>query len=285
MTQNQPSQFSIFAPAKINLFLHVTGKRSNGYHELQSLIAFANIGDEITISPADTYSLTLKGDAQDLDNDGNNIITKAAEKMGQAFSRELNFTITLQKNIPMGAGLGGGSSDAAATIKAILKFWNVKLPELELNDILLSLGADVPACYVGQPSMMEGIGEIITPLSRFTQTPAILVYPNVHCTTEDVFKSFSAPFTNKTSLPDTSNLHGFITQQKNDLTDTALTLFPEINDALEVIEQQDGCKFSRMSGSGSTCFGLFNTAEESEKAAKKIQKEKPDWWVRPVLLN
>lgn len=275
---------TITAPAKINLFLHITGKREDGYHLLQSLVVFANIGDEVTIEESDSFSLTIENNPN-LPTDENNLITQAVRKVADVLYREPNVKITVQKNIPVGAGLGGGSADAAAAIKALLSLWDKELSNEKLNRILIELGADIPVCYHGKSSLVEGIGEIINPLPAFPPIPAVLVHPDIFCETAKVFKNYSGNFSDPVSIPDTFDDIIFLQEQRNDLAQAACTIVPEIQNTLDIINSQDGCKLSRISGSGSACFGLFKTREESEDAAKRIQKEKPDWWVRPVLLN
>ena len=280
MTQ---TPISVLAPAKINLFLRVTGKREDGYHLLQSLVAFADKGDTITLEPADKFSLTIRNNKTNIGTDAENLVTQAVEKLCGALGKKPDFAITLDKDIPVGAGLGGGSADAAATVKAVLKYWNATLSNETLNDILISLGADVPVCYKGTPCFVEGIGDVISPVTNFKKIPAILVHPNIECPTAPVFKKFSTSYSKEIIL-DNGDID-FIKEQKNDLTAPAIELVPEIKAALTLIEKQNGCELSRMSGSGSACFGLFQTEEDSRNAAENIQKEKPDWWVRPVILQ
>lgn len=274
---------SIIAPAKVNLFLHITGKRDDGYHLLQSLVAFADIGDEIKVEEADSFSLSMNN--QDIPVDENNLVTQAVEKTANALNREPNIKVTLYKEIPAGAGLGGGSSDAAATIKALQTLWDEQLGEEELASILIGLGADVPVCYEASGCFVKDIGETITLLPSFPPMPAVLVHPNVFCATEKVFENFSASFSSPVTIPEDFDSIDFLKEQRNDLTDAAQMIAPEIKDVLAIIEKQDGCKLSRMTGSGSACFGLFKTRSDAENAADTIQKEKPDWWVRPVLLK
>lgn len=278
----------VFAPAKINLFLHVTAKRDDGYHTLQSLVSFADFGDEVTITPTDDFSFTIHN-APTLGNDDNNLVVRAAKAVANAVQKDLNFAITLTKNIPMGAGLGGGSADAAATIKGLLQYWDVALDDLTLQEILLSLGADVPICYHGTSAYFEGIGEIIRAIENAPTLNAVLVYPNAHCTTVNIFKNYTSKFTPTIDLPKgfktQADLVEFISAQSNDLTGSAIQTIPAIQDILDVLACQENVILTRMSGSGSCCFGLFNSAQSAKKTEANIQKERPDWWVRPVILN
>ena len=277
-----------FAPAKVNLFLHVTGKRDDGYHTLESLIGFADFGDRITIQPSDQFSFTIADSDFPL-RDKDNSIIKAVNLLSDKLGKPADLSITLEKNIPIGAGLGGGSSDAATTIHGLLKFWQETLPQDEIDEILLKIGADTSACYSLEPAYIKGIGEIIKPIHSLPQLPAILVYPNKFCSTADVFQSHEGVFSQEAEYPndfaDKKTLYEFLENQKNDLTDAAIQKIPDIQNILEVIKQQKGCSISRLTGSGSTCFGLFDTIEQSTKAAEQIQKEKPHWWVRPVIIS
>ena len=278
---------TLTAPAKINLFLSVTGRRDNGYHELQSLVAFTkNFGDIITISPSDQFS--FDSTATHLPTDENNLVICAATLLADALNKDLNLSIHLSKHIPIGAGLGGGSSDAAATIKGLLKFWCVDdMASDELNDILLKLGADVPSCYHAQSCYFEGIGDIITPLNRFPSCYTVLAYPNAHSSTQEIFKNFNEVFSNPigwlpTYFNNIEDLIAFLSQQKNDLTPAATKNMPDIQETINIIDEQENCLLARMSGSGSACFGLFKTPQDAQKAQNSIREKHPQWWVKSV---
>ena len=287
MTPEKLQDLKIIAPAKVNLFLHITGQRKDGYHLLQSLIAFANYGDSLTITPADEFSVTINNSFSDLDVE-NNLITKAAKILAQTLQKDLSCIIHLTKKIPIGAGLGGGSADAAATIKGLLQYWNESIPSPQLDEILLSLGADVPICYQNQSAVVQGIGEEIIPFASLPELPAVLVYPDKFCPTADIFNTYRQNFSDSILIPESfdskEHLYDFLKQQTNDLTQAACNQIPTIKDVLALINMQQGCALSRMSGSGSSCFGLFDSTENSETAALNIQKENPDWWVQPVIL-
>ena len=277
-----------FAPAKINLFLHVTGKRDDGYHILDSLIGFADFGDTITIAPSYTFLLNISGDNFSPDIKDNSI-TKAVHLLSDKLKIKLPLSITLEKNIPIGGGLGGGSADAAAAVHGILEYAQESLSQEDIDAILLELGADTPICYARKPAYIKGIGEIIEPVSSLPRIPAILVYPNEFCSTAEIFQSFDGTFSQTAEHPksfsDQKSFYNFLQGQRNDLTEAAVKKIPEIGNILETINAQDGCIISRLTGSGSTCFGLFETPEQSANAAEKIQKEKPHWWVRPVIIS
>jgi 4-diphosphocytidyl-2-C-methyl-D-erythritol kinase len=277
---------TITAPAKLNLYLHVTGKRENGYHELDSLVVFADYGDEIELHPADEYSLEIIGPfASMIENNDQNLVTKAVHALAHATGKTPDFKITLHKNLPVGAGIGGGSADAAATLKAVLQYWDINVPNL--NDIALALGADVPVCLNNKPVTMRGIGELIDPLAMaLPPFYALLVYPAASCSTIEIFKSWRGDF-NKFATPDNwssaKDFVGFLQQQQNDLTHAAIKQCPAIGDALQILEDNHAT-FTRMSGSGSTCFGLYEDQNEMQAAAKTIKTAHPDWWVQGTKI-
>ncbi len=288
---NTPPIVKIQARAKINLTLHITGKRKDGYHLLDSIIAFADKGDEIAIAPADKFTLKTNGEFADQLplNKNDNLICQAAKKLAQELNQDLKLSITLTKSIPIGAGLGGGSSDAAATIKGLLNFWKAKIGEKELNDILLSLGADVPACFHAKPCHVSGIGEKITEIPRIPALPALLLYPDIFCSSASIFKNHDENYSIASKIPqkfsDHTALYKFLHAHTNELTGTAIKQFPIIQSTLDTIEGQNGCALARMSGSGSACFGLFDTKQNSLKAAIRINKANPSWWVQPVTIG
>lgn len=289
MKQSAPVPQTVFAPAKINLFLHIVGKKQDGYHLLQSLITFANFGDKIEITPADKFSFSTTGKTEHLSSNEDNLVVRAARSLAKELNIPLKLSIHLSKETPIGAGLGGGSADAAATIKGLLAYWNKEPSSQVIENILLELGADVPVCYQGGNCFVEKVGEIITPLSSLPKLPAVLVYPNEFCSTADIFENYNQPYSSPINLPDNfsnqNEFYDFLKQQKNDLTDSACQKIPAIKNILSALQEQEGCAIARMSGSGSACFSLFETTEQSKEAAKIIQKEKPDWWVWPVLLG
>lgn len=283
---------TILAPAKINLFLHINGKRADGYHTLQSHIMFADMGDKITIKPDNDYSLNIKGAfSNGLETQGN-LITRAVYDFCDLINQPPNFHITLDKNIPIGAGLGGGSSDAASVIKGLINILDIDISTVNLSPLLEGLGADVPACFYGQSCFVEGIGQKISPLPA-PSLYALLIYPNTHCSTADIFKNFNSKFSKEIvkeieidkNFSTSDDLIHFIKQQQNDLSQPALATFPAIIDCLKVLESHDNLLLTRMSGSGSTCFSLFETIEKAQKAQQEIQTKHPDWWVKAVTLK
>lgn len=268
----------VFAPAKINLALHVTGQRADGYHLLDMLVGFADVGDVVTVAPDDLGSLTVTGpEAQDL-SDGPNIITKVTDVFATG-----SVAIHLEKNLPIASGIGGGSTDAAATYRAI------RAGQVDDSARLLQIGADVPMCVACQPARVRGIGEDILPLPHLAELPIVLVNPRVQVATPAVFKSLTMrdnpPLGDlPKDLGDPACLIRYLSQQRNDLQPPAITIAPIIAATLSEIAQS-GAKLSRMSGSGATCFGLYASAAQAKSAAHDLARLHPDWWVTAATLN
>ncbi len=294
MTNPQQS-ICVFAPAKINLFLHLTGRRNDGYHTLQSLIGFADIGDVIDIEPAEDFAFSVKGPfSEPLEREDaggkNNLVIKAAQGLAEIVNKPLDIHIRLTKNLPIAAGLGGGSSDAAATIWGLQEYWGLNRDTPYLWPLMTRLGADVPMCLRCQPQMVEGIGEDLKPAPLMPEIPIILVNPLHTCSTEDVFlHSSSKVYKDNVSAPagfsSVFEMIAFLQKCDNDLFDSAASLLPEIKNVMSALETQKDCLFAQMSGSGASCFGLFETINEAKKAAKIIAKDNPDWWVKTAWLN
>jgi len=282
-------KIKLIAPAKVNLFLHVLGKNENNYHNLQSLITFTDFGDEITIIPADEFKFSFDSTMANLPHDENNLVICAAKTLADALNKSLNCHIHLTKNIPIGAGLGGGSSDAAATIKGLLQFWNTQIDDETLAPLLLNLGADVPCCYYNAPCYIEKTGEDITPIVTLPTLYGALIYPNEHCSTQDIFEQYDANYSSKikrpTSFENEDDLITFLLLQRNDLTQAAIKNIPSIKDIIAAIEKQNGHLLSRMSGSGSACFGIFKTKEQSLQAVQHILSENKNWWGQAVTIS
>ena len=288
----------VFAPAKINLFLHLTGVQQNGYHTLQSLIGFVDIGDNIEITPHDHFDFSINGPfakdfnatelkASNTDND--NLVVKAARRLSQIEGANLKIKINLEKNLPLASGLGGGSSDAAAAIWGLQELWGLDRKAKYLLPLMAKLGADVPACLNCQPCVIEGFGEELLPAPSMQETPILIVNPLLPCPTADIFKRNTTPFKEKITLPDSFatifELLAFLRTTSNDLHTAAVYLLPEISNVISALETQSECLIARMSGSGASCFGLFETIEEAQKAAKVVSEENPDWWVKSGWLN
>jgi 4-diphosphocytidyl-2-C-methyl-D-erythritol kinase len=273
------------APAKLNLYLHVVGKRPDGYHLLDSLVAFANIADRVAVAAASHLSLALVGPFGSalVANDQNNLVWRAAEALARHLGREPDVALTLEKNLPVASGIGGGSSDAAATLQALTDLWQVKVEQSALANIAASLGADVPVCLAARPSWLGGIGERVEPAPALPQAALILVNPGIALPTVTVFKSrrgpFSAPARFSEAPADARALAALLAERSNDLTAAAIDQVPVIAPVLQRLAAADGALLARMSGSGATCFALFATEREAEAAAAKLRGQEPRWWV------
>ncbi|MGQ0527202.1 MAG: 4-(cytidine 5'-diphospho)-2-C-methyl-D-erythritol kinase [Alphaproteobacteria bacterium] len=268
--------YAALAPAKINLSLHVKGRLENDYHALESLVAFADIGDHIEVSENSGLDLDFKGPHENSfpgsDKNEGNLVIRAARALAQNAGIEPRAHIILTKNLPLASGIGGGSSDAAATIKLLLKLWNISPTENFIMPLLEKLGADVPICYYGRPARITGAGEKFEPVTLPENTPLLLVNPGKPCPTPNVFRNFSALGTQAG-------------ENQNDLLEAALKIVPEIKDVLKALKTQNGLTSAGMSGSGATCFGLFEKQNDAEMAAAVLQKQYPSWWVKDGLLN
>ncbi len=273
------------ARAKINLYLHVTGKREDGYHLLDSLVAFADTGDEISIEPAEKFSFSMTGPFASTLSVQDNLVVRAAHLVCERLGKAPDIHITLTKNLPVSAGIGGGSADAAATVRGLMDYFEA---EEDISDILLRLGADVPACHHSKPLRFSGIGETIEPVTLLTETDILLINPLTSCATPDVFRALKGVSKQAdTSIPPLENkdaLFRFLNSTRNDLTDAAQTVVPAIGDVLNVLRETDA-RIVRMSGSGATCFGLFDDAASCAAAAQKIKAARPGWWVAASRLQ
>jgi 4-diphosphocytidyl-2-C-methyl-D-erythritol kinase len=268
--------------AKVNLYLHVCAKRENGYHELDSLIVFAETGDRIEVSAASDLTLTITGPlASKLCNEPDNLVIRAARKLQNLCGVTYGAKIILDKHLPIAAGIGGGSGDAAATLKALCELWDISPQEDDLNELALSLGADVPICLTGRAAHVAGIGEIITPIA-IPECWIVLVNPGVGVSTPSVFKAREGGFTLSAPMRGGHDFKGFVQalkERRNDLMKPAITLAPVIEDVLKVLRAQKGCALARMSGSGATCFALFENETEALAAEKIIEINHSNWWV------
>ena len=277
-----------FAPAKINLTLHVTGRRADGYHTLESLVAFADIGDEIELTPADDFSFIVDGPFSSAlagEPADRNLAVRAAQLMAQNFSRSLSGRLRLTKNLPVAAGLGGGSADAAAAARMFAAAWDVPLAGVTAP--LAGLGADIAVCLAGKAAWMAGAGGDLSPAPRLPPAALVLVNPGVPCPTSPVFARlggrFSAPPARMAAFEDFAALAGFLARGANDLTLPAKEVVPEIGAVLDAIAAT-GAKVTRLCGSGATCFGVFETLAAAAAAAREIADRRPRWWARSCRL-
>lgn len=272
-----------FAPAKVNLTLHVTGQRADGYHLLDSLVVFAGVGDRLRGQLAPETRLRVTGPrAAGVPTDGSNLVLKAA----RLFRPEVPASLTLEKHLPAAAGIGGGSSDAAACLRLLAHLGTRALPS-EADQ--LRLGADVPVCLAGDPLRMAGIGEALSPVLELPPLWLVLVNPGVDVPTPAVFRALTSktnpPMPDIPSFRDAKAILAWLAAQRNDLEAPARAQAPVIDTVLAALAAQPGCGLARMSGSGATCFGLFAMAAAADAAAGALARAQPDWWVTaaPVL--
>ncbi|GHA56474.1 4-diphosphocytidyl-2-C-methyl-D-erythritol kinase [Amylibacter ulvae] len=268
----------IKARAKVNLCLHVVGQREDGYHLLDSLVVFADIGDDISVEPDNKFLLEIDGPfAAGLSNGSDNLVLRAAKMYENTCN---GAAIRLTKTLPISSGIGGGSADAAAVLRAISDMSGAPIPA----DNGLSLGADVPVCLMGSACRMRGIGGELTPLHNIPTLNAVLVNPNVSVSTPEIFRALDCKTNPNIGDFDGTNFLEELKNTRNDLQKTAIQIEPIIADCLASLMQSDA-NFVRMSGSGATCFGLFDSASNASHAAKIIKKDHPEWWVAPCVLN
>jgi 4-diphosphocytidyl-2-C-methyl-D-erythritol kinase len=282
------------APAKINLYLHVTGRRSDGLHLLDSLVVFAALGDVVTVTPGADIALTRSGpQAGDLPPVADDLVYRAARLLAERAGVAAGAAIHVEKNLPIASGIGGGSADAAATIRALARLWQIDPPPDLLASLAEDLGADITICLVSQPALVSGIGETLASPGPLPPLHAVLVNPRVAVPTGEVFAAFAARPPAPPADPDPidawssdpATFIGQLASQRNDLTDAALSLCPEIGDVLAGLGAQPECRLARMCGSGATCFGLFATPVAAQAAADAIGRDKPNWWVAATPLE
>lgn len=272
------------APAKINLYLHVVGRRADGYHLLDSLVAFAAVHDTVVAEKADALTLAVAGPfAAALSAESDNLVLRAARALADAAGVPPRAALRLVKRLPVASGIGGGSADAAAALLAVADLWRVAPEPAALAALALKLGADVPVCLAGRAAQMGGIGETIDPAPPLPPAPLVLVNPLVPLPTPSVFKARSGPFSQPAPLAsaprDARDLAEALAARRNDLTAAASRIVPAIQDILAALEARPGCLLARMSGSGATCFALFARADEARAAAASIRAARPGWWV------
>jgi 4-diphosphocytidyl-2-C-methyl-D-erythritol kinase len=283
---------TVFAPAKINLYLHVIGRRADGYHLLDSLIAFADIGDRITAAPAETLSLTVGGpEAEALAGLGDdNLVLRAARHLRARDGVTSGAALHLDKHLPAASGIGGGSSDAAATLRALAILWDCRLDPAAPATAAwaAALGADVPACLASVPLRVGGIGEILDPAGPLPGMGIVLANPRRQLPTVAVFRARQGDFgpaAQAATIP--RDAAGFVTllaECRNDLTGAAIGLAPEIATVLDRLWRLPGALLARMSGSGATCFALFEDRSGAERAGAVLAAAEPGWWVRTGAL-
>jgi 4-diphosphocytidyl-2-C-methyl-D-erythritol kinase len=271
------------ACAKINLHLHVIGRRPDGYHLLDSLVVFAGAADTLTVEPADSLTLSITGPfAAALDGEADNLVLRAARTLAAHAGIRAAGRLVLEKDLPVASGIGGGSADAAAALRLLARFWGVDAGPGTLAALAGRLGADVPVCLEGRSALMSGVGEILSPAPRLPAAGIVLVNPGVAVSTPAVFRAREGGFSGIAAWPsggwrDAGSLAASLRRTVNDLEAPALRLAPGIGHALEALRADSRCLLARMSGSGATCFGLYADAAAARRSAEAI--DGPGWWV------
>ena len=271
---------SSLARAKINLWLNITGRRADGYHLVESLVAFADLADTIEVAPSDRLSLEISGpQAGTLSRDPDNLILRAARHLADRAGVAPRAAIKLDKNIPIAAGLGGGSADAAATLQALSDLWRVALPVEELFDLAQRLGADVPMCLAGRTALVSGIGEKLASAPPLPACGLLLVNAGVALATAKVFaarrRGFSLTNPLETPWRDFTDFTEALAARGNDLADAAISAQPVVADVLAALRAGDGVRYAAMSGSGATCFALYDDTARAARAAEALPAA---WW-------
>ncbi len=287
-------EIRVDAPAKINLYLHVVGRRSSGYHELDSLVMFATESDSLTVTALPDGmppELLINGPfAGSLANEppACNLVVKAALAFAAHLGRTPSVRITLTKNLPIASGIGGGSADAAACLRALCQLWGIPADGPVLFTLAAQLGADIPVCLHGRAAYFGGIGERLDPAPLLPNCPAVLINPGVPVPTPAVFRNrppvYSWPARLSKPPADLADLADMLSRRRNDLTCAAIEVAPEIAEVLTTLERAGGCLLARLSGSGATCFAIYPDDAAATAAATLIATQHPDWWVRPCRL-
>ncbi len=279
--------FAETAPAKINLTLHVTGRRPDGYHLLDSLVVFAGAADVVRAAPADSLTLGITGPfAPGLGADAGNLVLRAARALAAACGVTAGAALVLDKRLPVASGIGGGSADAAATLRVLARLWGVSLPPASIHDLAAGLGADVPVCLGCRPCVMSGIGDVLAPAPAIPACGILLANPGVALATPAVFGARAGGFTIAPAWPcrwaDAAGMAADLARGANDLQAPAIALCPAIGDMLAELASLPGALLARMSGSGATCFALFATPALAEHASLAVRRPGRWCWGGPL---
>jgi 4-diphosphocytidyl-2-C-methyl-D-erythritol kinase len=290
------------APAKVNLTLRVLGARPDGYHELESLVVFAAAGDALGFAPGKNLALTVRGPTAAAAGDlAENLVLKAARALAERVEGLKLGRFVLSKRLPVAAGLGGGSTDAAAALRLLARHNHIAPDDERLMATARATGADVPVCLDPRPRVMRGIGEVLSQPLTLPALPALLINPRVSVATKDVFAALKAgpvgehrPASLLEELaggseikqgPSRDDLIAFVSRHGNDLEAPAIALHPAIAQALAGLHALPGCRLARMSGSGASCFGLFDSSRAAAAAVRALRAAHPHWWIRPTVLG
>jgi 4-diphosphocytidyl-2-C-methyl-D-erythritol kinase len=283
------------APAKINLTLHVLGRRADNYHELESLVAFAGVGDALTLQPGEGLAVTVSGpSAAGIGTDADNLVFRAARELSKRVDDLQAGAFHLTKRLPVASGIGGGSSDAAAALRLLAQHNRLALTDERVVAAARATGADVPVCLDRRARMMSGIGERLGEPLKFTPLFAVLVHPGIAVETRAVFSRLglqggeNTRYLGHSEIPasiDAAALLSLLKKGRNDLEDAACSLAPVIVDVLAVLSAAKGSRLARMSGSGATCFALFENCRQAARAARAIRRDHASWWVKATVLR
>lgn len=277
------------APAKINLALHVTGRRGDGYHLLDTLVVFADVGDRLSLEQAGSgLNVSVRGPFADrLPDTPDNLVERAARLLAIHAGVDVSsqgIGIVLEKMLPVAAGLGGGSADAAAALRLLNRHWHLDLDLRELAELGGKLGADVPMCVYSQPLRAKGIGDVVEPVAGLADLPLVLVNPGIPVFTKEVFACLQQ--VDNPPLPDIGGLAGgiaaYLRQTRNDLQAAAIEQVPEIAAVIADLEATPGCLLARMSGAGASVFALFETWLQATDTARALAAKRPGWWAAPT---
>jgi 4-diphosphocytidyl-2-C-methyl-D-erythritol kinase len=283
------------APAKVNLSLRVLGRRADGYHDIESLVAFAGVGDQLSLTPGDALTLAVAGPgAAQTGAEADNLVVTAANALAARVPSLRAGAFQLEKNLPVAAGLGGGSADAAAALRLLARANKLAVGDPRLHDAARATGADVPVCLDPRPRIMRGIGEILSAPLPLPRLHALLVNPGVAVSTKLVFSGWkpnplriaqiAADLAALTKMQNEEPLLDWLANEQNDLEAPAIALAPAIADVLASLRAA-GCRLARMSGSGATCFALFSSSAETTAAGKNLRAQFPDWWISETVLG
>jgi 4-diphosphocytidyl-2-C-methyl-D-erythritol kinase len=265
----------------------VVGRRADGYHDIESLVAFAGVGDALTFAPGRALALRVSGPTAATAGDtADNLVLKAARALAERVAGVKLGGFALSKRLPVAAGLGGGSADAAAALRLLARANGMALDDPRLMQAARATGADVPVCLDPRPRLMRGIGDILSDPLDLPKLPAVLVNPGVAVPTRDVFAALNLPAGQVAPASErTTSFADEIANGRNDLEGPAIELQPVIADMLSVLRTLPGCRLARMSGSGATCFGLFDSTRAASAAARTLRVGYPAWWVRATVLS
>ena len=293
-----PTDLVESAPAKVNLTLRVLGRRADGYHDLESLVTFADVADRLALTMGDALTLTVLGPgASQAGAEADNLVTKAARALAARVPGLRAGAFRLDKRLPVAAGLGGGSADAAAALRLLARANKLAPNDPRLHDAAHATGADVPVCLDPRPRIMRGIGEVLSAPLPLPRLHALLVNPGVAVSTKLVFSGWkpsaspirvsdtAANFADLPNMQDEEKLLRWLASAANDLEAPAIALEPAIAEVLVSLRAAAGCRLARMSGSGATCFALFSSAVDTASAGKSLRAEFPDWWIAETVIG